>query len=377
MRILLISTAYTRYNARTFYLQAKTLAKHGHDVTILCSDTLPEEIKDGVRIISIGKRVHDRRFRRLLLSTFLIKKRLFGIQFDAIQIGSPECLPLVKYFHKQGVKLIVFDSRENHSGDIMDKAWIPIVFRPLVTKIYEYFEKKYVKQMSAVIVPTTFMFEGFSKFHNNVKMVTNYPPISKMTQDAIGSNDENLNLCFFGGLRSDDLHINVFHALKNVNNVKYNILSNGSQNDNLVLLNLATEIGVQDKITILPQVSYEDVPLFLQKNDVGIALRKYTANYGFKRGSLGVIKLFQYFTLGMPVICTDYEEWKIIIDNEKCGIYVNPYDVDAIKQAIIFMQNSVLERKAMGKNARHAFETKYNWETQVNNYLQVFEVKSI
>ena len=43
---------------------------------------------------------------------------------------------------------------------------------------------------------------------------------------------------------------------------------------------------------------------------------------GYKKGTLGNNKIFEYMYYGLPIICTDFDLWKEIIDKYKCGIYV-------------------------------------------------------
>jgi glycosyltransferase involved in cell wall biosynthesis len=136
---------------------------------------------------------------------------------------------------------------------------------------------------------------------------------------------------------------------------------------------MAKEIGVENNFFLSYKVPYEKIPQFLVNKNVGIIIRKYAANYGYRRGSLGVIKFFQYMSAGLPIICTDFDEWKTIIDENQCGIYVNPYDVNEIKNAILFLKDNPAVAKTMGDNAKKAFKTKYNWETQVGIYLDCFE----
>ena len=57
---------------------------------------------------------------------------------------------------------------------------------------------------------------------------------------------------------------------------------------------------------------------------------------------------------GLPVIATDFELWKEIIENCncKCGICINPYDSSSIAKAIIFYLKNPDEAKRHGYNGR-------------------------
>ena len=44
--------------------------------------------------------------------------------------------------------------------------------------------------------------------------------------------------------------------------------------------------------------------------------------------------MFEYMAAGLPVICSDFELWKEIIEKNNCGICVNPNNIVEISNAI-------------------------------------------
>jgi len=76
---------------------------------------------------------------------------------------------------------------------------------------------------------------------------------------------------------------------------------------------------------------------------------------------------------GLPIICTDFDLWKEIIDKYNCGIYVQPNDIEGIKNAICYLINNKKEAYEMGQNGRKAVLLEYNWETQEKEYLKIFK----
>ena len=80
---------------------------------------------------------------------------------------------------------------------------------------------------------------------------------------------------------------------------------------------------------------------------------------------------------GLPVVCTDFQMWKEIIDKYNCGICVNPNNVDEISSAINRLIKNPEETLKMGINARKAIIEKYNWQENVidliNMYSKLFQ----
>jgi len=368
MKILFIATSFSRYDSRIFYKQATALAKLGHSITILCSDQQPKEVIGSITIISTKKPL-NRRLLRFLFSYKIISDAIKNVDFDIVQINSPENLLLVKKFKKNGKK-VIFDSREDYPAYISEKHWIPIIFRKLVARNYEKYENKIIENIDAIITATPYLAEKMEKKHPHVYMVTNYPIISEMTMHNRNNNSK--DLCFYGYSSGDDMHFNVLKAISNIPDTRYHLLLGNNGKHANSIIKLAKKLHIGDRVFIYNRVPFKEIPIFLEKGAAGIVLKRYAANYGYKRGSLGVIKFFDYMANGLPVICTDFDEWKTIVEKYRCGLYVNPYDVTAIQHAIEQIVNFPESTKVMGDNARKAVEIEFNWATQEKKYLLIF-----
>lgn len=73
-------------------------------------------------------------------------------------------------------------------------------------------------------------------------------------------------------------------------------------------------------------------------------------------------KIVGIMAAGIPVIAVVPEESEIayIVNEEKCGIVVNPNDSAAIENALLELKNNENLRKQMGRNGRVAFKLKYS-----------------
>ena len=109
------------------------------------------------------------------------------------------------------------------------------------------------------------------------------------------------------------------------------------------------------------------------KASIGIAVHNYTANVGGKEGGLGFIKNFEFMMSGLPIICTDFNVWEKIINENNCGICVNPHDCDGIAKAINYLINNPQEAKEMGENGKKTVREKYNWQTQENSLINLYD----
>jgi glycosyltransferase involved in cell wall biosynthesis len=121
------------------------------------------------------------------------------------------------------------------------------------------------------------------------------------------------------------------------------------------------------------RLTQDDLRKLFLRSLIGIVVYDYKLNLGYKLGSYGTNKLFEYMEAGLPIICTDYILWKQIIDEYNCGICVQPGDAEALSSAISLINNDRSLAAQMGINSRRAAEEKFNWVTENKKYLSVFE----
>ena len=89
-------------------------------------------------------------------------------------------------------------------------------------------------------------------------------------------------------------------------------------------------------------------------------------------GNLSNTKFFECMYAGVPLICTDFKLWKEIVDEEKCGICVNPHDPQQIADAVSYLKEHPEEARQMGINGYNAIIDKYNWDKEKEKLLALY-----
>jgi len=118
---------------------------------------------------------------------------------------------------------------------------------------------------------------------------------------------------------------------------------------------------------------HKELLSYYQKCIIGVSIFNYAANLGGKKGSLGVNKMYEYMASGLPIICTDFELWKKIIDEFHCGIYVNPYDSNAIERSFRYFVDNIDQAYEMGQNGQKAILEEFNWNSQAVKLCDIYK----
>jgi len=362
IKVCHMTSAHDRYDVRIFEKECSSLAKYGYEVSLVVNDNIKNEIKDNVNIVTTGF-VSKNRLQRMIFSTKEIYKKAIELNCDIYHFHDPELLPIGHKLKKLGKK-VIFDSHEDVAKQIMDKTWIPKLFRKIISLIYAGYEKKIVKSIDAVISVSPQFIEVFAKYNTNATLITNYPIIA--INNEVQSKPESF-ICFAGGISKQWNHEKIIEAISNIEGLRY-IIAGSIDNSYMEYLQTISGWG---KVDYLGVISHEDVQKLYAKSMIGVAINFSNQIKGI--GTLGNTKLFEFMEAKLPVVCSDYVLWKEVIDKYKCGICVNPQNTKEIEKALRYLVDNPQEAIAMGENGRKAVEKQYNWKVEEKKLIALYQ----
>lgn len=362
MKICHVTSAHQRYDGRIFRKECCTLAKAGNLCFLVVNDNLPDEKKQGVNIVSTGLEVKSRK-DRFFKSHSLIIDKIKLIDADIYHFHDPDLLSVANRVKHWGKK-VIFDFHENVSEQIMDKYWIPKIARKFVRGVYDIYETTSARKYDYLITVTPRLVEKLKGKNQKIEMITNFPIVDNSHSMPAFNNH---NICFAGGISTQWCHENILDAIKDIDECNY-LLAGGVEDDYLEVLKRKEG---WEKVTYLGVVAFEKVKNIYETSTIGMALNIST-QIG-KEGSLGNTKLFEYMLAGIPVICSDNVLWKSIVEENNCGIAVDPHDVNEIRKAIIFLIENRDIAVQMGKKGREAALEKYNWSIEAEKLISLYD----
>lgn len=353
-----VTSMHSIDDTRVFHNECKSLTKR-YEV-YLVAPNVKDQVVNNVNIR--GVELSTKRFQRLCQLHRLVPI-LKDIDATVYHFHDPELISVGLRVRRWGKK-VIFDSHEDVPAQQSEKASLPPLLRKLLANAYALYEKQNLRKYDALVTVTPSIVDRLKLTNPHTYQVTNYPSF-------IDYKDErkwNKTIVFAGGISSQWMHTNILRSIENLD-VRYD-LAGFANNEYLDKLKSMPAWG---KVDYKGRLKFTEIPALLQSSMAGMALNDYVANVGYKLGSLGNTKLFEYMMAGIPVIATDFILWRQIVEKYDCGICVNPHDVSAITNAIDYFINNPEVAKQKGDNGRKAVKEKYCWATQEPILFEMYD----
>lgn len=369
IKICHLTTAHGPFDDRIFHKQCRSLWKAEYDVNLLAPHS-KNEVIEKIKIVALKK--VESRLQRMFGSPIYIFLKAFREKCDIYHFHDPELLPVAVFLKALCGKKIIYDVHEDYSKQILSKPYLPKISRrfiSIIVKAIEYYSSMF---FDGIVTATDDILNNFSH-HKVAVSVKNYPILSYFSHEInryhnSRHNDGIFKLVYAGSLSKDRGMVEMIHALSYINKpIKLIIYGNIAKNS------YECEIGSLDgveKVEFLGWVDHLKVVKSLSTYDAGIVCLHPLLNYM----TALPIKLFEYMAAGIPVIASDFPILRKIIEENKCGICVNPLNPEEIATAIKYLYDNDAERIEMGENGRKAVFEKYNWDKE-NEKLSILYKK--
>lgn len=360
-----ISSVHSIDDTRIFQKECISLARKGFDVTIIAfGKTMSKDIENGVKRISLLLPSKNR-FHRFRKRPMAIYKESLKLNADIYHFHDPELIPIGLKLKKKN-KIVIYDVHEDYPLNILTKSWLPFFTRRAFSILMAYYEKHTLNKFDAIISVTPQIIKRLKKINKNTYLITNFPSFDK-NLNLIPEIKERNSFCYAGAISPLRMLHKIIKALEHIPEAKFYLAGE----INKYLESLKTQPGWKNVI-YLGRIPSSEVQRVYARCSFGIVLEDYhPVNYN-NEGSLGVTKLFEFMNSGLPIICSDFVIHKEIVDFYKCGITVNPNNINELITAINYLIKNPDIAIQMGENGQKAVIDKYNWSTQENVLLNLY-----
>jgi len=363
-KICHITTVHYALDTRIFHKECSSLNQSGFEVYLIAPGQQDNKTM-GINIVSIPST--KSRMKRIFVSQGYALIRALQIKANIYHFHDPELI-ITGLLLKLLGKKVIYDVHEDYRKHIKSKFWIPRLFRSMIAIIFGMVESLASKTFDGLVVATPYIRTIFDQEH--IAIVQNFPIITEFikneTQVKLIPRENFVYVGSLSEIRGLKEMVEAIMALPTEFEGKLMLAGTFQPND------LKEKIRLEERKNRLEYTGFlgrPEVADLLDKALAGLVLLHPVPNYldGYP------VKMFEYMAAEIPVIASDFPLWRSIIEENNCGICVDPLDVNRISEAMIWMVDNPDKAREMGENGRKAVIEKYNWERESKKLIALYE----
>lgn len=363
-KIAHLTSVHKRHDIRIFLKQCISLSKNNYDVTLIVADGKGNETNCNVKILDVG--TSRMRLDRMLRTTSRILTKAIEIDADIYHMHDPELIPIGLKLKKLGKK-VIFDAHEDFPDQLESKSYLNPYFAKALSFTMKYYERYACSKLDAIVSATPHINDKFERFSKKAVNINNYPILDELQPIDKDWSRINNEVAYIGTMAKIRGIKQVIDALPLTQTKTRLNLAGDLSEPNLRELFQSSEGW--SLVNDLGLVSREEVKNILQRSTAGIVTFLPDPNHIAAQPN----KMFEYMSAGIPVIASNFPLWKNLIENNECGICVNPGNPEEIAKAIDLLVNDKALAERMGNNGIKAIAEKYNWPLEEKKLLKLYK----
>lgn len=360
LKVCHISTVHGAFDDRIFYKECISLVNAGHEVSLVINHS-KSEVVQGVSII--GLKETESRLNRAIFKPIIAARKALKTKAKVIHFHDPELIFLGIFFALLGKK-VIYDAHENVPNQILSKTYIKPAFMrriiAFIAKLSEHIGALFFVSVISVIP------EIVSRFPKKKGLLIRNLPLLRLVKGtgAIIEKPEDKFLIIYAGGLTDIRGIKeTIQAIESIDNVELWLIGQWSSD---AYFEECKQEQAWDKVKYLGFKRLEEVFDHLDAADLGLCVLYPEPNY---LKSLPV-KAFEYMTFGKPIIMSNFPYWEKVFQGS--ALFVDPYDVEEIKEAIQKIINNKSLAKSLGENGKSLVLSEYSWEAEEKKLLALY-----
>lgn len=362
MRIAHVSSVHSARDPR-INKQLKTLAAAGHEVHFITGDLAAAPRTDiQITTVSPGNTNRIKRMGLTALRCILVARRL-GL--DVCHLHDPELLPFAHLLIKRS--RVIYDVHEDYVSGVNQKTYLPSTVRaitvPQIARIEEFLSRR-----AEIVIAERYYRERFP----TATAVLNYPPVSLTSACQNRRMQASKGLLYTGGLTVDRGARILAELSHRLPDFEFHLVGKCG---NRLHDELMSEAGPNFVITGKGRhVDHREIVSAYEQDRwlAGLAIFPPTPHYVRKE----LTKFFEYMAVGLPVIASNFSTWRELIEDQGCGICVDPLDLRATEAAVRSLAEDPHRAREMGEQGRKLVQEKFNWEGQAKKLVDLYRTLS-
>lgn len=375
LRVCVFTSAHDCTDSRVVNREAVTLDEAGYDVTYYT----PFEGECPVDVVTYAGASSGRlpEVRDRLAWARTVARLLADTDYDVYHFHDVEVLPVGVALGLLTDGVVIYDVHENVEDVLAHRPIFPKSVRPALAKAASLVELALARFVDAVVAASPDVAERFEGY-DDVTVVTNYPE-RRWAQETDpeqvrASADDGTVRFIYRGLLSEERGIpTLLEAVERVPEAyDVSLVVGGRYVSEEMEAHIRRHEARSERVELVDWLpSLADVVDLYRECDVGMMCFHPgpNRNDAVHRSN----KLFQYMAAGLPIVVSDVGEWAGLVESTGCGVAVDPGNPDEIADAMVELADDPERRTELGQNGHEAALERYNWETQREKLLDLYE----
>ncbi len=360
-----ISSVHFALDTRIYYKMCRSLS-NTYNVTLIAIHHSKEQIGE-VKIIPFYR--YKSRKWRIAIGWLHMFIKCLRANASLYHMHDPELIPCGLLLRLIGKK-VIWDIHENIAEDLFDKPWIRNQQR--IYKIFCFFEKLACRYFYIILAEKSYE-HRYKQLSKNNQTILNYCDIDFFMPFRLPPNKPfTYNLFYIGIILPSRGVLEIIEALHQLKTegLTYHFHCVGELYSSLdkTIRALPYYKEIQNQIHFYGRKPLEEGYGMAAQMDIGMCIIHEMKNSVDSYPT----KLFEYMTIGLPIISSNFPLYKTVVEENNAGLTVIPKEPKQIVEAIKSISIEVQNNRHKYYNMYQIVSEKYNWQSENEKLLAFY-----
>lgn len=365
MRVCVLTTVHAYQDNRIFYKQIRTLLRAGYEVVYIAPCPPGVSSLEGLELVPLPRLSRARR----PLNWWRALGAALRSGADLFHFHDPELIGVGMALRVLTDRPVIYDVHEDYPRVAQSRGWIIAPLRPIAAVAMRALEWLAARVFDGIVTPVSAIYDRFRRLNRRSILVRNYVRLDLF--DAERSTSPSFDQPYFvyiGAISSTRGVLDCVAAFEELAHEDAGLVLVGPVSDADPLVeNLRSRLPAG--VHLVGRQPFEDIPSFLRRSCAGLVPIHSTPQYDLALPT----KLLEYMAASIPVIASDLPLVRAIVEENDCGLLVEPGNVKQLVDAMGYILDHPQGAEEMGRRGRRAVVERYSWRTEGESLLELYE----